>query len=119
MNKVFLNQDNIIEGVYDGDQTIELVKEFVDDCQRLTQELRQKNISIKFLFDFQNFGKTTVKTNNYAGSRLREMHYDKMAGFGAKPFVRYLTNFIAMATGKSATTQNFKTRAEAEAWLKK
>lgn len=117
-NEIFLNKQGVIEIIYHGDQTPVLVTDLIGRLNALADKLRREGEAVNCIIDFSDFGKTDLSTNRLAGQALLKMEYHRMAGFGATPFVRALTNLISRASGKASKNRHFETRAEAERWLK-
>lgn len=117
-NRAFVNDQNIIEVILDGDQTAETIAESVHLAKGCADILRRQGRPIDMLFDFGTVGKTSIAARKRSVVAMGEIPYHKMAGINASPLVAFITNTVAAVTGNSNRSRHFKDRASALRWLR-
>jgi|GEM_PF-5163876 len=116
-NEVLLDENGFIQNNYRGDQTAEKIHAVTAETLRLIEGLRSENKRACILVDLSGMGKSTAASRKAASESLKLMVYDRVGIYGANIFMKFLANFVIMASGQSAKVRYFNTRAEAEAWL--
>jgi hypothetical protein len=58
------------------------------------------------------------ETRQVAAEKIKVLHWDKIAFYGAKPGLRMISKIVLTAAGRGDTTKFFKNEEEARAWLK-
>lgn len=117
-NRIFLNQDNIVEAVIEGEQTYMTFDNLTISAQELLEKLQKEGKPRLGLIDVTNQQNFTPDTNRAAMQILESLNYDKVAIFGAKTLLTEVTKAIILAMGKSENTKIFPDRDSAMAWLK-
>ncbi|MBI3510634.1 MAG: STAS/SEC14 domain-containing protein [Bacteroidetes bacterium] len=117
VNEVFIDHENLIRNIYRGNQDAETVTKMQDDTLLLIDQLAKKNIPVLILTDLQKIGKTNAASRSAANKALKLMVFDKVAIYGANTFLKYVANFIIMASGRSDKVKYFDTEQEAKNWL--
>lgn len=117
MNQVFLNDKNIIEVIYAGDQTYESVKSVTEQVVGFSKKLKTEGKKVFILNALMDLGKTSAGSRRAAAEALRLKVYDRVALYGANVFFKYLANMIVVATGKKNVVKYFNTRQQGEQWL--
>jgi len=117
-NRVFLAKDGLIHNVHVGDQTGYSIAIMVDQVLELAGQLRTKHQPVLWLVDFTKLGHQDTDARRAASIGLRKIGYDRLAAFGGDPYLRYIVNLVARASGKFDRTRYFATQAEALAFLK-
>ncbi|NDC22165.1 hypothetical protein EBZ57_02230 [bacterium] len=117
-NRIFLNQDNIVEAVIEGEQTYMTFDNLTMDAQALLVQLQKEGKPRLGLIDITNQKNFTADTNRAAMQILESLNYDKVAIFGAKTLLTEVTKAIILAMGKTNNTKIFPDRDSAVAWLK-
>jgi len=117
-NRIFLNQDNIVEAIIEGEQTYMTFDNLTMDAQALLVKLQQEGKPRLGLIDVTNQKNFTADTNRAAMQILESLNYDKVAIFGAKTLLTEVTKAIILAMGKTHNTKMFADRESAMAWLK-
>jgi hypothetical protein len=79
--------------------------------------LADQQVAVKILVDFSRLDKFNVPLKTIAASGMKDLGFRKMAGYGAPAWLRHFTNSVAFLAGKTHSTRNFSTRAEALKWL--
>ncbi len=118
MNKVFLNKDDVIELVYEGKQTFQSVVEISAHMMVLADELRARKNKIRVLVNINKITNVTADSLLAAADVLDSMSNSKMAVFGGRAFLHKLANLVIVATRKQKTVRLFKSRSQAEKWLR-
>jgi hypothetical protein len=116
-NRIFLNQDSIVEAVIEGEQTFMTFDNLTTDAQDLLTQLQKEGKPRLGLIDVTNQKNFTPDTNRAAMQILEALNYDKVAIFGAKTLLTEVTKAIIIAMGKAENTKIFKDRESAVAWL--
>ena len=116
-NRIFLNQDSIVEAVIEGEQTFMTFDNLTTDAQDLLTQLQKEGKPRLGLIDVTNQKNFTPDTNRAAMQILEALNYDKVAIFGAKTLLTEVTKAIILAMGKAENTKIFKDRESAVAWL--
>lgn len=117
-NRIFLNQDNIVEAVIEGEQTYMTFDNLTMSAQALLVQLQKEGKPRLGLIDVTNQKNFTPDTNRAAMQILESLNYDKVAIFGAKTLLTEVTKAIILAMGKTHNTKIFPDRDSAVAWLK-
>jgi UDP-N-acetylmuramyl pentapeptide synthase len=116
-NKVFLNKNEYIEIIYEGDQTSETVNNVVDETLKIISILKKQNKPVKIINDLSKLGGSSMGARKTSAETLEKVKYDKVALFGANLFMKYLAILIIKASGMGEKVKYFDTREEAEKWL--
>jgi len=118
-NRVFLNQEGIIEVHYEGDQTYASVQKVTQKVTALAEELRETGKKVVVINSLEKLGTSSSGSRSASAEALDLLVYDRIALYGANLFFKYLANFIIAASGKAQKVRHFDTREEAMKWLKK
>lgn len=119
-NQVYLDENDFIWEVYDGDQNEERVaNEVIEPTNKLIAELQAKQKPVNIIVDVTNFGKSDLGARQVGSGVVKTWPYRKLAVFGPKPFFRSVVSLIILATGRQRTMRIFATREEALDWLHK
>ncbi|HSW66243.1 MAG TPA: STAS/SEC14 domain-containing protein [Bacillota bacterium] len=117
-NRVFLNQD-IIEIMVVGDQTVASVERMGRDTSRLLAEQRQAGKSCLVLDNVLEIGQVGVDARKLVVDLARRFDYDRLALLGKGSLLRLGANLMLRATGKAYKMRYFDDRAAALKWLHK
>ena len=118
-NKVFLNNEDIIEEVYVGDQDGFSVQEtLVKNALPLIEHLKSQSKQVLVLVDLLQIGMPNASARAVAQKALQELDFEKLAVYTENVYIKYVATFVIKASGKSEKIKVFKTRDEALAWLK-
>jgi hypothetical protein len=116
-DKIFLNDEGMIEVQVEGDQTYMTFENLRDDAARLLNELQASGKPRLGLVDISKQGKFSADSNRAAMEVLESLNYDKLAIFGGNTILTEVSKAIVLALGKSENTHVFQHREEAVAWL--
>ncbi|MEI8338602.1 MAG: hypothetical protein WCF91_01585 [bacterium] len=117
-NRIFLNQDGIVEAIIEGEQTYMTFDNLTVDAQKLLDQLQKEGRPRLGVIDVTNQKNFTPDTNRAAMQILESLNYDKVAIYGAKALLTEVTKAIILAMGKTNNTKIFPDRDSAVAWLK-
>ena len=117
MNKIYLGEDGIINGIYAGDQTEETIKNGTEEFTKLIDEVRSEGKKAFLLVDLTSVGHQDSNARKAGVEGFLSMRYDKIAMFGGSPFLRNVANLIVKAIGRTDKVKFFKTQEEAVKWL--
>ena len=107
--------DGIIFYTQAGDQSGEAVTHSVNAIRLLADGMPE----VKILVDYTHSGKLSKEALQAGFYALKDINFDKVAIFGASPYMRKLVNTMASAAGKGHIIHFAKTRKEAQEWLNK
>ena len=120
-NQVFLNKEGIVEQVCGGDQTAGSIRSLIEETNKITGKLRQQKKEVLILNDFSK-----VKNADYGAKKAAleglanfEQDYERVAIFGASPFMKFMGESVIKAAGSGKRVKIFADREEAAAWLLK
>ncbi|HEX7963283.1 MAG TPA: hypothetical protein VF466_01695 [Candidatus Saccharimonadales bacterium] len=116
-NKVYLDQDGIIVIDTHGDQDEESVEQMGHDVENLITEQRKLGrpaLIIDNLMDLGNVGPDARKLVVQLAGRL---DYDRAVMIGKGGLMRFGTNLMLRATGKSYKIRFMENETEARKWL--
>ena len=116
-NKTYIKRGLIVH-YYDGDQTSETVDKHIKGTVRFGKQLRKKGEPVLILVDTINVGKNTVGARQRGTEYIQRGDFDKIATFGGNRILHHVINLVFSAAGKSQKVKDFKTRTEAERWLR-
>jgi hypothetical protein len=108
-------EDGIISVVQAGDQTRESILGIVRCVRLLIDELPE----VKILVDYSDSGKIDLGAYKTGFFGIKSIKFNKVAIFGASPYMIEMVNAMAMAVGKGDIVHFSRTREAALAWLQK
>ena len=114
-NKVFINDEGIVEVIIIGDQTETTFKHIYYEAVPLIEKLRADKKPVLGLVDMSQETSYSLASDKAALELIESVDYDKLAMCNAPHFK--VTEGIIMATGRSNNTKLFKNRDDALAWL--
>jgi hypothetical protein len=114
-NKVFVNDEGIIEVVLIGDQTEASFKHAYDRVQPLIMKLQAEGKPVYGLIDMTEETGYSLASDKAALDILESLTYDKLAMCNA-PHAGVAKGII-LATGREDNTKLFTSRDDALAWL--
>ena len=118
-SKVFLNPDGIVEQIFVGDLTAPIIKKTIMETNQITAKIRRKK-PVLILTDLAKAEKADygAKKASLEGLTSPQNNYDRVAIFGASPFMRVMSDSIIKAAGAGERVKNFSDREKALGWLK-
>ncbi len=118
-NKVELLDNDIIYVQKIGDQTEQSLFELIGKINHLAAGLRAQKKPVLILSNASAEGKMDAKARKMAAKIGKDLAYDKSATFGSSEYLYNLRELMIIATQLNQKVANFKTEAEAVAWLLK
>ena len=116
-DKIFLNEEGLIEVQVEGDQTYMTFENLKPDATELLNKLQQAGKPRLGLIDISKQGKFSADSNRAAMEVLESLNYDKLAIFGGNAITTEVSKAIVLAMGKSGNTKVYQKREEAVNWL--
>lgn len=116
-NKVYLGDDGFIHLDYMGEQNYEKVKADLVPMTELAEKLHKEKKHAYLLVDASDVRKQDSGARKAAAEIVFSVPYDKVALFGAGPFLKNVASLIVKAIGKSNKFGFFDTKEEAARWL--
>lgn len=116
-NKVFLNDDGIIEVHAIGVQTEASVRSLAEDVERLGESCRLDGKPVLVLDNIQQMGDISEAGRKVVVEFGKSSIYDKLAMVGAGAFLRLGANLLIGAIGKGSKVRYFENKATAVSWL--
>jgi len=116
-DRIFLNEEGLIEVQVEGDQTYMTFENLKPDATELLNKLQQAGKPRLGLIDISKQGKFSADSNRAAMEVLESLNYDKLAIFGGNTITTEVSKAIVLAMGKSGNTKVCLKREEAVNWL--
>jgi hypothetical protein len=116
-DRIFLNEEGLIEVQVEGDQTYMTFENLKPDATELLNKLQQAGKPRLGLIDISKQGKFSADSNRAAMEVLESLNYDKLAIFGGNAITTEVSKAIVLAMGKSGNTKVYQKREEAVNWL--
>lgn len=116
-NKVFINSQNIIEIIVDGDQSVSSVKRMGDEALTLGDVMRQQHRSVLLLDNLLRKGTVPAEARKLVVELIRSHDFDKLAMVGSGGILKLGANLILQASGKSSRVKYFDNYELATKWL--
>ena len=116
-DKIFLNEEGLIEVQVEGDQTYMTFENLKPDATELLNKLQQAGKPRLGLIDISKQGKFSADSNRAAMEVLESLNYDKLSIFGGNAITTEVSKAIVLAMGKSGNTKVYQKREEAVNWL--
>jgi len=118
-NRVFVNDDGIIEIQVRGNQTVASVQAMGDKTVKLAEELRAAGRRVMVLDNLLEMGIVPADARGRVVELVRSNEYDKLAMLGSDTLLRFGANLILQATGKGSRVKYFEDRERCITWLKR
>jgi hypothetical protein len=116
-NRVFLNDNRIIEIVVDGDQTRESVQKMGDEAFALSRQHRAQGKKTLLLDNLLLMGSVPPDARKLVVELIKSHEYDKLAMVGSGGILKLGANLMLQATGKGAKVKYFDHYETAVSWL--
>ena len=116
-DRIFLNEEGLIEVQVEGDQTYMTFENLKPDATELLNKLQQAGKPRLGLIDISKQGKFSADSNRAALEVLESLNYDKLAIYGGNAITTEVSKAIVLAMGKSGNTKVYQKREEAVNWL--
>jgi hypothetical protein len=116
-NKVFINQDGLIEIVVAGDQTFESVQAMGEKVLEIARQLHADGKPALLLDNLLLVGQVPTEARQLVVTLVKSSDYDKLAMVGKGTAMRLGANLMLQATGRGKKVKYFDDRAKAEYWL--
>jgi hypothetical protein len=119
-NRVYIDENDFIHCVWEGDQTVENIQAFGVEIFRLIAQLEGEHKPIRVLNEIDKVGKETPATRKAIVNGIKKSPAETRAAFVTnKILMRAAANFITLMSGRKAYTSFFATVPEAMAFLKR
>ncbi|HSX04953.1 MAG TPA: hypothetical protein VLF69_00600 [Candidatus Saccharimonadales bacterium] len=116
-NKVFINEDGIIEICVIGDQTVDSVQAMGDRTMVLAAKQTAAGKPALILDNLLQMGMVPAEARKRVVDLVKSNDYDKLAMLGNDPVLRFGANLILQATGKGSRVKYFEDRSKCIEWL--
>lgn len=113
-NRVYLSDENVINVIPKGDQTEEIAKLQFEVNKKLCSLVSGK---INYIIDLNNCGKNPPKARTVWNKINENEKTAKVAAFGIHAVAKVLASFVINFSTRN-DMRFFKTREEAEDWIK-
>ena len=117
VNKVFLNEHDIIEIHVVGDQTVKSIAAMGKEVDDLIVKLRAEDKTVLILDVLVDMGDVPPEGRKKVVELAKELDYDKTAMVGKSAVLRFGANLMLRATGRGDTVRYFEDYREATDWL--
>jgi hypothetical protein len=109
-NEVFINDQDIIEVMVRGDQTIASIEDLSADTLELAASQKAAGKRVAILDNLLGMGAVPPEGRKLVVDLIKSNEYDKLAMLGADNLVRFGANLMLQATGKSQQAKYFDDR---------
>ncbi|HSX17417.1 MAG TPA: STAS/SEC14 domain-containing protein [Patescibacteria group bacterium] len=116
-NKVYLNADGLIEIEVIGDQNLASIEAMARLADGLLTEQKRVGKPALVLDNLLQIGSVDAEGRKLVVELGKRLDYDKLAMLGKGGIMRFGTNLMLRATGRSYKLRYFDDRQEAIAWL--
>jgi UDP-N-acetylmuramyl pentapeptide synthase len=116
-NKVFINEQGIIEICVVGDQTVDSVQAMGDRSLTLGRDQKMAGKPVLILDNLLEMGDVPAEARKLVVNLIKSTEYDRFAMLGADSLLRFGANLILQATGKGKRVKYFEDREACLAWL--
>ncbi len=116
-NKVFINSDQIVEIIVDGDQTVASVTTMGNQALELAQAYKRKNKPALILDNLLSKGSVPVDARSVVVDLIKSRDFDKLAMVGSGGIIKIGANLILQASGKGSRVKYFDSYELATNWL--
>lgn len=117
-NKVFINNDGVIECQVIGDQTLQSVTAMGEEIGSLAARLDAERRPLLVLDDISHIGSVPPDARKKVIQFVKTVKYNRLAMFGGNGLIRVGANLILRASGKSKKLKYFTNRSQAIVWLR-
>lgn len=118
-NKVFINDQGLLEIHVVGDQTYDTVMQMGQEMKRLIAELESQHKPVLVLDDVTRMERTNTGARQAVNHIARTFSYKKAAMVGSSaPLMRYGTMLLLQAIGMGQKIKYFDDQQAAIDWLK-
>lgn len=116
-NKVFVNNQGIIEIHVVGDQTPESVRMMGAEAMHLAECQRQAGKPVVLLDNILQMGQVPPEGRKVVVEYGKKINYDRLAMVGKGAVLKIGANLLLQAVGKSGKVRYFEDEATAKRWL--
>jgi hypothetical protein len=117
-NKVFLNDENIIEIEVVGDQNVASVELMGREVDTLVTQLKAVGKPCVVLDNLLQIGKVDAAARKLVVELSKRLDYDRLAMLGKGGIMRLGTNLMLRASGRGYKIRYFDDRQQAVEWLR-
>lgn len=116
-NKVTL-EGGIIEQLCGEEQTYQSMHQMLKETNQFADQLHKGKKPVLVLTDFSRVKKADYGAKKASFEGLAKPKHDRVAIFGATPFMRLMGEAIIKTAGAGDKIRNFETKEKALNWLK-
>jgi hypothetical protein len=116
-NKVFINDQGIVEIHVVGDQTVESVQAMGDEALQLARTQRKAGKPALLLDNLLEMGSVPAEARRLVVDLIKSDDYNKLAMLGKGHVLRFGANLMLQATGKGGRVRYFEDEPKCTAWL--
>jgi hypothetical protein len=113
-NRIYLGKDNVLNFINVGEMTENIATECCDAMLKLVSDQEKE---VDFLIDLGKGGKLSPAARKILKEFTKKHVHGKLAFCGLHPVARVLASFF-MGPAKKKEMRFFKTKGEAEMWIK-
>ena len=117
-NSVSAKRKEILEIVYEGDQTYNTVNTTTTELGKVCTDYENQKRKFKILADISGLGYTNIGSRRALVEVVKNLEYEKIAFFGGNIYSRHLVDFVIQASGRMKKAKVFETKNDALNWLK-
>jgi hypothetical protein len=116
-NHVFTNDQNVVECLIIGNQTVQSVQSMGKELERLISELGSQHKPALVLDDISQIGQVPPAARSQVINLAKSLPYDRLAMLGKGGVIRLGANLLIRASGRGRKMKYFSDREQALAWL--
>jgi hypothetical protein len=117
VNRVYLNNDQIIEIEVVGDQNLASVELMGRQADTLITQMKAVGKPCLLLDNLLQMGHVDAEARKLVVELSKRLDFDRAAMLGASGVMQFGTNFMLRASGRGYKLRYFSNRDEAVAWL--
>lgn len=115
---MYIGEDEFIHADVIGDQGYNSLQIIKNQIAEFAKTLRAKKKQVRILGDLTKMTKQDSGARKGGYDIIAFADYDKIAVFGASPFLKNVANLVAKFAQKTEAVKFFRNQEEAVEWLK-
>ena len=116
-NRVFINDQGVVEIRVVGDQTVDSVQVTGDRARELALQQREQGGPALILDNLLEMGQVPAEARKLVVELVKSSDYDKLAMLGSGGALRFGANLMLQATGRGSRVKYFDDAEKCMAWL--
>ncbi len=117
-NKVYINSNDIVEILVNGDQTSESVQKMAEEAARLVAQLKENGRKGLIIDNLTTMGIVPPEVRKKVVEHMKMIDYDKLALYGRGGLLKIAANLLMQAIGRGSSVRFFDDYEQATDWLK-